>query len=196
MTDNDQNENILPVKGINNISLIIGIVESVLFLENEPLSINSISRITRLSKDDIVKALDDIKNEFNKDFHGIELEEIGGSYQFSPKKKLWDFLKERYGKKNEKKLSRAAMETLAIIAYSQPVTRGEVETIRGVSSDNMFKILVSREIIKEVGKKDAPGKPTQYGTTNNFLKMFSLKSISELPKLDEVDNERFRYYDE
>ncbi len=196
MTDNEQDKNISPVREINNISLIIGIVESVLFLENEPLSINSISRITKLAKEDILKALDDIKNEFNKDFHGIELEEIEGLYQFSPKKKLWDYLKERYGKKNEKKLSRAAIETLAIIAYSQPITRGEVETIRGVSSDSMFRLLIDREIIKEVGKKDAPGKPTQYGTTNNFLKMFSLTSISELPKLDEVDNERFRYYNE
>jgi segregation and condensation protein B len=193
MTDNEHNENQAAV--LNN-SIIIGIVESVLFLENEALSIIAISRITKLSKSEIENALAEIKNEFNKDFHGIELDVTGELYQFYPKRKLWDPLKERYGKKNEKKLSRAAMETLAIIAYSQPVTRGEVESIRGVSSDSMFKLLLSKEIIKEVGKKDAPGKPVQYGTTNNFLKLFSLSSISELPKLDDVDNERFKYYDE
>ena len=176
--------------------LIPQIVESVLFLENEPLSINNISRLTGLSKQEIETALEGIKEEYQKDVHGIELEETNGTYQFTPKRKLWDSLKERYGRKNEKKLSRAAIETLAIIAYSQPVTRGEVEVIRGVSSDSMFKLLLERELIKEVGKKDAPGKPAQYGTTNNFLKLFSLSSIAELPKLDEIDNERFRHYEE
>jgi segregation and condensation protein B len=186
----DNNENQKPDNHINE-----GIVQSVLFLENEPLSINTIARITKLSKQEIENALSEIKDEYNKDFHGIELEETNGFYQFSPKRKLWDTLKDRYGKKHEKKLSRAAIETLAIIAYSQPVTRGEVESIRGVSSDSMFKLLLERELIKEVGKKDAPGKPTQYGTTNNFLKLFSLSSIAELPKLDDIDNERFRHYE-
>lgn len=177
-------------------STITGIVEAVLFLENEALNINTISRITKLSKQEIDSALSGIKTEFSKDIHGIELQETDGFYQFTPKRKLWDSLKEKYGRRNEKKLSRAAIETLAIIAYSQPVTRGEVETIRGVSSDSMFKLLLERELIKEVGKKDAPGKPVQYGTTSNFLKLFSLTSISELPKLDDIDNERFRHYEE
>jgi segregation and condensation protein B len=83
------------------------------------------------------------------------------------------------------------METLSIIAYSQPITRAEIEAIRGVSADNMIRLLAERNLIKEVGKKDAPGKPVQFGTTKEFLKFFRLNSISDLPKLEETESERF-----
>ena len=83
------------------------------------------------------------------------------------------------------------METLSIIAYSQPITRSEIEAIRGVSADNMIRLLAERNLIKEVGKKDIPGKPVQFGTTREFLKLFRLNSISDLPKLDETESDRF-----
>jgi segregation and condensation protein B len=172
------------------------IVEAVLYLENEPLDINTISRITKLSREVVVSSLDIIKNHYEDGNHGMELVELGGGYFFSPKSDLWEFLWERYGKKNENKLSRAALETLAIIAYSQPITKSEIENIRGVSADGMIKLLLSKEIVKEVGKKDAPGRPIQYGTTKEFLKQFRLKSIADLPKLDEIDSEKFRQDDE
>jgi segregation and condensation protein B len=109
----------------------------------------------------------------------------------APKKEYWETLKERYGKKNDAKLSRAAMETLAIIAYSQPITRSEIEALRGVSADNMLRLLTERALIKETGKKDIPGHPVQYGTTKDFLRLFRLNSIAELPKLDEDEAGRF-----
>lgn len=83
------------------------------------------------------------------------------------------------------------METLSIIAYSQPVTRAEIEAIRGVSADNMIRLLIEKDLIKEVGKKDVPGKPAMFGTTKEFLKIFRLNSIADLPKLDETERERF-----
>ena len=83
------------------------------------------------------------------------------------------------------------METLSIIAYSQPITRAEIEAIRGVSADNMIRFLMEKEFIKEVGKKAAPGRPVQFGTTKDFLKFFRLNSIADLPKLDELERERF-----
>ena len=116
---------------------------------------------------------------------------ITGGWSLVPKKELWQVLRERYGSKSEGKLSRSAMETLSIIAYSQPITRGEIEAIRGVSADNMIRLLSDRNLIKEVGKKDVPGKPVLFGTTKEFLKFFRLNSISELPKLDEDEAERF-----
>jgi segregation and condensation protein B len=100
-------------------------------------------------------------------------------------------LKERYGKKNEGKISRAAMETLAIVAYMQPVTRPEIEKIRGVSADNMIRLLLEKNLVREAGKKDIPGRPVMYGTTKEFLKNFGLSSIAELPKLGESDMEKF-----
>jgi len=83
------------------------------------------------------------------------------------------------------------METLAIVAYSQPVTRPEIEKIRGVSADNMIRLLLEKGLVRETGKKDIPGKPVLYGTTKEFLKLFRLNSIAELPKLGEVDIEKF-----
>jgi segregation and condensation protein B len=109
----------------------------------------------------------------------------------SPKKEYWDSLRERYGKKSEGKLSKAALETLSIIAYKQPITRSEIEQIRGVAADTMIRLLLDKSLIRETGKKDAPGKPIQYGTTRDFLKFFRLESIADLPKLNEVESDRF-----
>ena len=131
-----------------------------------------------------------MREEYRNDVHGIELVEIGGGFPFAPKALLWEFLRALYGRKSDTRLSRAAMETLSIIAYSQPITRQEIESIRGVSADGMIRLLC-RELISEVGKKDAPGKPVQYGTTSEFLKLFRLSSIADLPKMDELEKSRF-----
>lgn len=167
------------------------LVEAILFLESEPVNEDALAEISQLSKDVVVMALEELKERYASETSGIELQVISGGWVITPKKDLWGFLKERYGKKNEGRLSRSAMETLSIIAYSQPVTRAEIEAIRGVSADNMVRLLLERNLIKEVGKKDVPGKPVQYGTTKEFLKFFRLNSISDLPKLDETESERF-----
>lgn len=167
------------------------IVEAALFLESDPVNIQHLSKVTGLSRDVIREVITELENHYKADEHGIILSEVHGGYILSAKEELWDNLKEYYGKKNEDKLSRAAMETLSIIAYSQPLTKAEVENIRGVSSDGMIRLLVKRGLIREVGKKDVPGKPLQYGTSKEFLKLFRLKSISDLPKLDEVEQRRF-----
>lgn len=169
----------------------MSLIESVLYLEAEPVDLKELARITNLGRDTIIQALDELREEHQRPCHGLELVEIAGGYAFAPKVELWEVLKERYGKKNENRLSRAAMETLAIIAYSQPVTRAEVESIRGVQVDAMIRQLLEKNLIRDVGKKDVPGKPTQYGTTKDFLKVFHLSSIADLPKLGDIDSERF-----
>jgi segregation and condensation protein B len=167
------------------------LVETVLFLESEPLDEASLSRITGLSRDVIEAALDLLHEESRLGSRGIEPVKAGGGWILAPKAELWESLKERYGKKNESRLSRAALETLSIVAYSQPITRAEIEAIRGVSADGMIRFLLDRELVKEVGKKEAPGRPVQYGTTKEFLKYFRLGSIADLPRLDELESERF-----
>ena len=167
------------------------IVEAILFLETEPLDLASIARIAGLSKEVVEKALEYLTERYSAGAHGIEIVQVGGGYLVSPKRELWEFLKERYGKRNDTKLSKAALETLSIIAYSQPITRAEIESLRGVAADTMIRLLLDRELIKETGKKDAPGRPIQYGTTKEFLKFFRLNSIADLPKLDDIDKERF-----
>lgn len=167
------------------------LIEAIFFLETEPLDENTLARISELSKDVVKAVLERLKEKYAGENSGVELTQISGGWVITPKKELWSFLKDRYGKKNETKLSKAAMETLSIIAYSQPITRGEIEAIRGVSADNMIRLLLERNFIKEVGKKDIPGKPVQFGTTKEFLKFFRLNSIADLPKLDEAESERF-----
>ena len=164
------------------------LIEAILFLESEPVTEKSLSAISELSEEVVRKSLEVLKEKYKSDASGIELEMITGGWALIPKKEIWNVLKERYGNKNEGKLSRSAMETLSIIAYSQPVTRAEIESIRGVSADNMIRLLMERNLIKEVDKKDIPGKPSLYGTTKEFLKFFRLNSIADLPKLDEAED--------
>jgi segregation and condensation protein B len=168
------------------------LLETVFYLESEPLDPASLSRISGLAEEIVSRALEVLQERLNRPESGLELIQISGGWTISPKKEYWDNLRDRYGKKNDQKLSRAAMETLSIIAYSQPVTRGEIESIRGVSADNMMKILLDKELIKEVGRKDTLGKPIQYGTTKEFLKIFRLNSIADLPKLDDTETERYK----
>jgi segregation and condensation protein B len=167
------------------------LIETVLFLESEPLDELALSRITGLSRDVIEAAIELLLEESRVGSRGIEPVKSGGGWILAPKAELWESMKERYGKKNESRLSRAALETLSIVAYSQPITRAEVEAIRGVSADGMIRFLLERELVKEVGKKEAPGRPVQYGTTKEFLKYFRLGSIADLPRLDELERDRF-----
>ena len=167
------------------------LIEAILFLEGESLDEAGLSNISGLSRGVVTAALENLQARYAAEDSGLELSRIGGGFIISPKKLYWDSLKSRYGKRNESRLSRAAMETLSIVAYSQPVTRAEVEAIRGVQADNMIRLLLEKNLIREIGKKDVPGKPVQYGTTKEFLKVFRLASIADLPKLDESEAERF-----
>jgi segregation and condensation protein B len=167
------------------------LVEAILFMETEPIEETALSHISGLSKEAVQEALERLNERYTLSDSGIEISRIGGGVLISPKREYWESLKDRYGKKNEGKISRAAMETLSIIAYSQPITKAEIKGYRGVSPDNMIHLLLEKELIREVGKKDIPGKPVQYGTTKEFLKQFRLNSIADLPKLSESDLDRF-----
>lgn len=167
------------------------VVGAILFLESEPVSEAHLARISGLSEEDVDSALQRLCAEYEAPVHGFAPIRSGGGWIFAPKVALWEQLKDHYGKKNEAKLSRAAMETLAIVAYSQPITRAEIEAVRGVSADGMIHFLLARGLVREVGKKDIPGKPMQYGTTQEFLKYFKLGSIADLPTLNDVEKNRF-----
>jgi segregation and condensation protein B len=167
------------------------LVEAIIYLESDAVDEKMLAAATGLDKERIERALQAIREIYADPRHGVELIGVAGGYTFAPKASLAEPLQARYGKRNENRLSRAALETLSIVAYSQPVTRAEIEGIRGVSAEGMVKLLTERDLIKVVGKRDAPGKPVEYGTTREFLKLFRLASISELPKLDEVDREKY-----
>ena len=167
------------------------LIEAILFLESEFLSITSLSQISDLPEEIVTEALKNLEKRYSQVSCGLELSNSGENVKISPKREYCENLKDRYGKKNEGKLSRAAMETLSIIAYRQPITKAEIKDFRMVNPDNMIQMLKDRQFIKKVGNKDVPGKPTQYGTTLEFLKHFRLNTIADLPKLNESDIDRF-----
>ena len=174
-----------------NLQKETALIETILYMESEPLDEAALSRISGLAKDIVAEALEKLGERYALADSGLELSRIGGGVMISPKREYWESLKDRYGKKNDGRISRAAMETLSIIAYSQPVTKVEIKGYRGVTPDNMLHLLLEKGLIREVGKKDVPGKPAQYGTTKEFLKQFRLNSIADLPKLNALDLDRF-----
>ncbi len=174
-----------------NLEKEAGLVEAVLFLESEPLTPQAIASSTELSENVVSECLEILKEKYTQPNCGVELSLISGGYALTPKKEYWESLKEKYGNKNEGKLSRSALEVLSIIAYKQPITRAEIEALRGVSPDNMIRLLIEKQLVKEVGRRDTPGRPVEFGTTKEFLKFFRLNSISELPQLDKTEEERF-----
>lgn len=161
------------------------ILESLLFAWGEPLSITEISRILTLSTSKITAVLDEMTKELKEDDNrGLIIQRFGNSYQIITKKENYEFIQSLLQTTVNKSLSTAAMETLSIIAYKQPVTKVEIELIRGVKCSNVVKGLLDKGLIKEVGKLDKPGKPTIYATTDEFLRHFGLNSINELPALN------------
>jgi len=167
------------------------LVEAVLLLENDPVDLEKLARITLLNEEAVRGALEHLHARYSLPDSGLELSEEGGGFSLIPRRDLMLTLRHHYGRKTDEKMSRAALETLSIIAYSQPVTRIEIDSIRGVNSTGTLKVLAEKGFIRETGRKDTPGRPVQYGTTKEFLQLFGLASIAELPKLDEAERERF-----
>jgi len=157
-------------------------VEAIVFAAAEPLDIDTIeSKISK--KVDVLKSLEKLQKEYSS--RGINLVCISKRWSFRTSENLSNLMSQE--KTVEKKLSRAAIETLAIIVYHQPVTRAEIEEIRGVAfGTNTLEILMELNWVKPQGRKDVPGKPIQYGTTNDFLSHFSLQKLSDLPTVDEL----------
>ena len=157
-------------------------VEAILFAAAEPLDVDTIeSKISK--KINVKKTLEKLKETYSK--RGINLVSISNKWSFRTAQNLSGLMSQQ--KSVEKKLSQAAIETLAIIVYHQPVTRAEIEEIRGVAfGTNTLEILMQLNWVKPQGRKDVPGKPIQYGTTEDFLSHFSLQKISDLPTVDEL----------
>lgn len=162
------------------------IIECLLFVSNKPLELKTMSKVICISEDDISKLLLEIKEELNQKNRGLQLLESESGFQLVTKPQYYNYIKKLY-KPSFAALSQAATETLAIVAYKQPITRMELEAIRGVKSDSVLTTLQEKDLIKVLGKKEVPGNPVLYGTTNKFLSSFGLNSLEELPSLEEVN---------
>ncbi|MCM0083221.1 SMC-Scp complex subunit ScpB [Geomonas sp. Red32] len=162
------------------------IVESLLFVHEQPLSLDRLALILEeFERADIRQALEELVADYEGSERGIVLVQVAGGYQLRTRPEQADYLR-RLNKTKGVKFSQSALETLAIIAYRQPVTRAEIEYLRGVDSGGVLKNLLEKKLLKILGKKDVPGKPLIYGTSKEFLELFDLKDLSSLPTLKEI----------
>ena len=156
-------------------------VEALLFVASEALSIKELAKLTGAEQSDVTVALQKIDADFA--YRGVVLREIAGGYRFASAPAAREAV-EAYLLPPKTNLSPAALETLAIAAYLQPVTKGDIEGIRGVSADSVIATLLDRRFLTESGRKDVPGRPIVYKTTDEFLEAFGLRSLDELPPID------------
>ncbi|MBJ6727535.1 SMC-Scp complex subunit ScpB [Geomesophilobacter sediminis] len=163
------------------------IVESLLFVYDQPLTLDRLAGLLEeFERSDIREALNQLVAKYQEADGGIVLVQVAGGYQLRSRPENADYIR-RLTKGKGVKFSQSALETLAIVAYRQPVTRSEVEYLRGVDSGGVLKSLLEKRLLKILGKKDVPGKPLIYGTSREFLELFDLKDISALPTLKEIE---------
>jgi segregation and condensation protein B len=166
------------------------IIEGLLFAAGDGgLSLKQIAIVLEISEEQAISVLDELKADYSKADRGIQLIELAGVYQLATKKEHAPYLKKLVEAPGSSSLSQAALETLAIIAYRQPITRAEIEEIRGVKSDKPLQTLIAKALVKEIGRAEGTGRPILYGTTKEFLDYFGLKTIEELPPLPELNEE-------
>jgi segregation and condensation protein B len=162
------------------------IVEGLLFIAGEPVPIKKLSEVLELDEDNVLLLLEQLRDDYHKMERGIIIIEVAGGYQFGTRPEIASYIEKMY-KPQPSGLSQAALETLSIIAFKQPITRLEIESIRGVKIDSALHTLLERKLIKEVGRKEGLGRPILYGTTVDFLRQFGLKNLGELPMLPTIE---------
>lgn len=163
-------------------------VESMLFVWGEPLSLTKIAKQLELKASTTRKIIEEMINEYKEQERGIQILEINGHYQFCTLKQNYVYIESLCRTSKSKGLSNSALEVLAIIAYKQPITKLDIEQIRGVNSDGPLQHLLERQLIEVVGKLEKIGRPQIYGTTDIFLKSFGFKALRELPSIDEFES--------
>ncbi|MDA3896572.1 MAG: SMC-Scp complex subunit ScpB [Desulfobacteraceae bacterium] len=166
---------------------IKNIVESLLFVADAPLSVDHFNNaIPEAETDQILQIILTLKKEYELKNGGFLIHEVAGGFQFRTRPEYKEWIR-RLLQPKLPKLSKPAMETLAIIAYRQPILRSEVEHIRGVNSGNSIRILLERKLIRVLGRREVPGRPLVYATTQKFLETFDLNNLKDLPSLKEID---------
>ena len=164
------------------------IVEALIFASDAPLPSKKIKEIiSHVGEREMKKSITRIGDKYQETSSPFEIVEVAGGYQIVTRPDYSDWIRKLYISRTKNRLTQRALETLAIIAYKQPITKTEVESIRGVNADTVIRTLIERKLITVTGREKAPGNPLLYGTTRHFLEYFGLKDISDLPKLREID---------
>lgn len=160
-----------------------------MFFSGEPLAPSALKGITEMDEPEIRRVMEGLITDYRATDGGVLIAEIAGGYQMITNPCFAPWIKKLRGSQVSSRLSLAALETLAIVAYRQPIIKTEIEQVRGVNADGVIRTLLDRRLIKIMGKKEAPGKPLLYGTTREFLQYFGLKDLAELPTLKDLARE-------
>ena len=159
------------------------IIEAILYAAGRQVETTELMSALELSKDEVISLIELMKNEYQNTNRGIEIIKVNDAYQLCTKKEYYEYIYPIFDKRSKPNLSPAALEIISIIAYNPKITRAEIEAIRGVNSDGSIYKLLEYELIQDVGKMDAPGRPTMYSVSDKFFKMFGISSLEELPEL-------------
>ena len=159
------------------------IIEAILFACGREVGIKELMSALEISSEDLLAIIESMRQDYQKEDRGIEIVKVQDSIQLTTKKEYYEYIYPIFDKRSKPNLSNAALETLSIIAYNPKITRAEIEAIRGVNSDGTMYKLLEYNLIENVGKADAPGRPSMYSVTNEFLKMFGITNLDELPEL-------------
>ena len=168
------------------------IIEAILFTMGESVSLEKLAEVLELDKKQTHEILEQMMEEWNRTERGITIIELDGAYQMCTKTEMYDYLIKIAKQPKHRVLTDVQLETLSIIAYKQPVTRAEIEKIRGVSCEYAINKLIEYNLICELGRLDAPGRPLLFGTTEEFLRSFGVNSLDNLPILNQVQMEEFK----
>lgn len=163
--------------------------ESMMFVWGDPLDAKIAGDVFNIEKKEAIDIFRELKSEYEQQDRGIRIREIDGGFQFISKEENFDYLRTICTPVKTKRLTQAALEVLAIVAYKQPVTKSEVDSIRGIKSDRVLEGLVNKDLIVEVGRADAIGRPMLYGTTKTFLRHFDLENVKDLPQIDDIEDD-------
>lgn len=161
----------------------IAIIEAILFACGEPVSPDKLAEASGIDVETVVKLIDQLERRYNVQESGIRIIRVNGSFQLATRQEYADYVKAALETRRQAPLSQAAMETLSIVAYNQPVTKAFVEQVRGIDSSSVVNTLVERDLLEEAGRLELPGRPVAYLTTDTFLRCFGISSLEELPPL-------------
>ena len=159
------------------------IIEAILFACGREVELKELMSALELSGEDVITIIESMNEDYSRADRGIQIIKVNSAFQLTTKKEYYEYIYPIFDKRSKPNLSNAALETLSIIAYNPKITKAEIESIRGVNSDGTMYKLLEYNLIENVGKSDAPGRPSMYSVTNEFLKMFGFSSLDELPDL-------------
>lgn len=168
-----------------NLTTAKAVIEALIFASSEPVTLREIGEILAVNEHTVKQLVTDLTQEYKECRRGMQIVEVAGGYQFVTSSEYADFVEKLKKVPRPSPLSQAALETLAIIAYKQPITRAEIEALRGVRVESSLTTLLERGLIQEAGRKDSPGRPILYTVTGRFLKHFGLKSLDDLPRIED-----------